>query len=46
MFVRGNFFNVESKFVLVDLTRRILNTIILVFIDVIDVIFITIINLQ
>ena len=46
MFVRGNFFNVENEHFLVDLTIGLLNTVILVSIDVINVIFITIINLQ
>ena len=46
MFVRGNFFNIESEYLSVDFNREITNTIILGFIVVIDVILITIIDLQ
>ena len=44
--VCGDFLNIESKHLSIDVNRGFLNTVILVFIAVINVILITVINLQ
>ena len=45
IFMRDNYFNIESEHLRIDFNIGILNIVILVFIDIINVILNTIINL-